>query len=92
MQPRKRPGLDQRHCRSHLPAHPQLGNDVPTVLKHPLTKGDLLSVLPGRDRVRLLAMLVAGEGPHTGQGCFRGRKGVGRIWQSGSQAYACPFW
>jgi len=42
------------------PIHPQLGNDVPTPLKHPLTKGELLAVLPGRDRVRLIGLVAAG--------------------------------
>jgi hypothetical protein len=33
---------------------------VPLSLRHPLTKGELLAGLAGRDRVRLLAMMVAG--------------------------------
>ncbi len=45
------------------PPYPkQLGNDVPTPLKHPLTKGDLLAALAPRDRVRLVGVVVAGEG------------------------------
>ncbi|KIZ07018.1 hypothetical protein MNEG_0929 [Monoraphidium neglectum] len=36
-----------------------VGTDVPLSLRHPLTKGELLAGLAGRDRVRLLAMMVA---------------------------------
>ncbi|GBF97953.1 hypothetical protein Rsub_10626 [Raphidocelis subcapitata] len=36
-----------------------LGNDVPPALKHPASKGDLLSALPGRDRVRLVSIVAA---------------------------------
>lgn len=38
---------------------PQLGNDVPSALKHPASKGDLLAALPGRDRVRLVSIVAA---------------------------------